>query len=462
MFTFGIMALASLSIASLMGGGSSDEGETTSTNNEEQLETETDLQIENSESSENRDTEAEDVVAEDETLSANNTAPEEDVAPEDTDTQSSEEATAQAPRAFTAPPIVTPPVLSLDELVSVATLDEVEIPDALVLEDGPETGEDQDRTYLLQAPDGEHTIELGYHTDTTFSVTPNDQTDRVSVYLNTNISEGDSTEVSNSEDKVDSEGNPFTDTWITKEFNSSKDIVLNVDQSHVGVHVAQIDLSNPEDTLRIFFSNIHGFTHLVTNEVETSGENGSLSETTRTLYVIETSLEYPELAASEIDLILSGDGAVDSETQLIAEIFLGTSSLDIDGLDNDAVPTSQTITNFINDDPQIRTNFYWASESEHDGGPLTQTTGLSPLVAGVTQVSAATAANQGQALTPETQPNPSADQGTTTSDLFLTAEEAQEELERASDRLDQALDDLDSLDIPGFNANTAVPSYLRI
>ncbi len=451
MFAFGIMALASLGMAGLMSGGGSDEGEPVETNNDEQLETESEI-----------GTEAVDVVVEGETQT-----PEDIVIEEDAVTLETEDQTITAPSPFTAPPIVTPPILTLDEMVSVATLDQVEIPDDLVLTDGPEAGDDQDRTYLLEAPNGDHTVDLGYHTDTTFSVTPNDHTARVSAYLNTNIAEGESTESSDTEDKIDADGNYFSDTLITKEFESSKGIILNVDQSHVGTHVAQIDLSNPEDTLRIEFSNIHGFAHLITNEVETSDEDGNLTETTRTIYVIETSLDVPELDASEIDLILSGDGATDSETQLIAEIHLGTSSLDIDGVDDDAVPTSQTIKNFINDDPQISTNFYWASQDEHDGGPLSQTTGLSPLIGEVPQASSATAANQGQtATTPaiETQTNTSAGQGTTTtttSNLFLTDEEAEAELERASDKLDQALDNLNALDIPGFNANTAVPSYLR-
>jgi len=352
------MAIASLGLAGILSDGGSDDVEQDDAVNDEIPETEPQQEniIEVA-------PEAEQPATIEETVTP--VTPTQDAVAEDATDINAPETTP-----FSPPPVILPPApLTLPEMVLVTTSEEDEVADELVLTEGPETGEDQDRSYIVTAPEEAHTIELGYHTDTTLAVTPNDQTTRISASLNTNIHGGESTEITTTEEIETNQGGTFTETVITKEYDNDVNIVLNVDQSQIGSHVAQIDLSNPEDSLRFKFTNLRGFMHMITNEEETSDDDGITTHTTRTLYVIETSLDVPELDPSEIGRIIADDGALDSGTQLVAEVHLGTSSLAIH--ESGGVVTSQTITDFTNESPTIRSNFYWASESEYDGGAVT-------------------------------------------------------------------------------------------
>jgi hypothetical protein len=479
MLALGIIAMASLGLAGMMGSSGAEDSETDDMTIDDpsalgpDAETATEVEV---------TVEATQPTAEVETTQPV-TGVEEEATQSSTTVQDTSLQDTPAPRVFTPPPHIPTPVLTLSQMVAVETSEGVEISDDLVLTEGPDTGENQDRSYLIQPPETAHSIDLGYHSETTFSVTPNNQTTHISASLNTNITSGESTDILTTENKVDAQGNFFEETIVTKEYANDVSIVLNVDQSQVGSHVAEIDLSNPEDTLRFEFSNIHGFMHLITNEQETEDGDDSITQTTRTLYVIETPLDVRELSPDEIDNIIAGDGAINSQTQLVAEVHLGTSSLHLEAASGENGISAQTIANNMNDSPHISTNFYWASEGEHDGGAMPQENGPVAQVGVVTQIDP-TASDQDQTATPATPSTgtntsqvtpavttPQIEEETTTSDdtsttttvglTTLTAEQAEIELERANNLLDQAQDGLRDLNIPGLNVNTAFPSYLN-
>jgi len=148
-------------------------------------------------------------------------------------------------------------------LVAVVASDGTEVADDLVVEKGPETGEDADRDYVVKADEKADKIEVGYDPETTFAIEPSENTSKIIASLNSNILGTDGTDTSSTEDLFDASGNPFRETVVGKEFQGSTDILLKVDQSQVGTHVAEIDLSNPNDTLSFQFTNMMGNVHLI-------------------------------------------------------------------------------------------------------------------------------------------------------------------------------------------------------
>ncbi|MEP1765410.1 MAG: hypothetical protein ABJJ53_01965 [Sulfitobacter sp.] len=371
MLALGLMAIASIGLAGILSGGgaSDDDQEDILTEIQPEAETEEEVVEVVSEQAEQITQDVQTPVASGQDSVEDEDAVEEVVTEETADPETTTEV------AFSVPPVIAPePPLELSEMVVVSTIDEEEIADELVLTEGPETGEDQDRSYIIEPPEQLHAIELGYDVDTTFAVTPNDQTAVISSWLNTNIAGGDSVVVTSVEEIENSSGGIFTETTITKEYANDVHIVLNVDQSHVGVHVAQIDLSNPEDSLRFEFDHIQGFMHIVTYEHETADGDVLTSDSSRTAYVIETPLEIRDLDPLEIGRLISGNEAQNEDTHLVAEIYLGTSSLVLEGGDSVTSATAQTITDFTNEAPKITSNFYWASELEYTGGAVDTTT----------------------------------------------------------------------------------------
>ncbi|WP_299024383.1 hypothetical protein [uncultured Sulfitobacter sp.] len=463
MLAVGIIAMLSLGLVGIMGGSDDGDTEPQDQTNDEMLEPETEAEADPVTQAPVAETP---IAGEEETETPVTEAP-------DTTAPDSEDEEIAEPVSYSPPPDLPIPVLSLDEMVTVVTLDGGTLSDDAVLVEGPETGENQDRSYIVEPPEDLHVIDLGYDADTTFAVTPNEDTALVIAALNTNIAGGESVIVSSTEDKVDGGGNVFSETVISKEYANNVDIVINIDQSQVGSHVTEIDLSNPADSLHFEFTNLRGFMHLITNEVESADTGDSLTDTTRTLYVIETPLDVRYLSANEISRIIDGDGAVDSQTRLVAEVHLGTSSLTQVGGSNGTPVTSQTIVDFTNDDPDISTNFYWASEGEHDGEDVTQEARPVAQTGDIIQSETADQTDQGQTSTPVVVPtapstptttpvvqvettSPSADETPTTGSPLTSEEVTQNEIDRAFDMWDRANDNLDGVDIPRTN----LPSFL--
>lgn len=472
MLTFGIMAMLSLGLVGIMSGSDDSDAEQDDRTNDDVLEPEAPAEVETVTETPPSPDEAgstQDEVTPDET----DIVVAQPTAPETTEPETIVEPPATEPPNF-APPVLVVPELTLSDMVTVQTSEDGELADDLVLVEGPQTGEDQDRSFIIQNPQGVHSMELQYRSDITFAVTPNAETAFIGAGLNTNIAAGESTEVTLTENKIDDDGNFFTETVVTKDYANSVDIVLTIDQEDIGDHVAQIDLSNPDDTLWFEFTHLESAMHLITNEEETSGAGDNVTHTTRTLYVIESLAEVRELAPNEIGRIIAGDGAMDSNTRLVAEINLGTSSLSFEGGGNGTVATAQTIVDFTNETPNIYTNFNWASEGEHDGGGIAEADQPVPMVGVVTQLTPASVTVQTPTTTtdttsttdtplvtdpdvvttpttPTTQPDTPTDpvDDTPTTDITTDTPDAPvNEIDRALDLWDQANDNLDGLDIP--------------
>lgn len=303
-------------------------------------------------------------------------APEEAVAPEEVVAQPEEV-------EETVPPVVLTPEEQAQNLVSVVSSAGEEVDDDLVVEEGPQSGPDADRSYIVTGPENAHSIEVGYDPDTTFAIDFNDSTRSISASLNSNIMgvEGEESEVTT--DMVDDEGIAFTETVITKNFSGSTNILMNVDQSQVGPHVAEIDLSNPNDTLSFEFTNMMGNVHLVYGEEEETVDNES--RTFRTAYVIETPHYVTSLSNSEIAEIISDSGQQDQDglTQLLATIDLGEEGLILEGDGSEESPYTQTISSFVNENPRIGTNFNWISVKVYGDDDGSNESSLTPRVEAV-------------------------------------------------------------------------------
>lgn len=293
-----------------------------------------------------------------------------DVETEDTDT--TEELNVAEP--YDGPPLfreyfptpdqissVSDPLERAGYLVSVVAADGTEVSDEAVLEEGPETGEDSDRDYILEAPQGAHTILTGYDADTSYAITYNEDTTQVQAAPNSNISGPEGTIETETEQKVDADGTTFSETVTTRVFEGSTQIVMNVDETYVGEHVTQITLTNPNDGLHFEFTNMHSNVHLVYNEADTS--SGDSFFTARTLYVVETPLDITTVPDQAVSDIFEHGSYNEDDARLIAEVDLGTSELILQGDGSSGSPYAQTIANHINEDPRLTTNFYWRTDN---------------------------------------------------------------------------------------------------
>ena len=233
-----------------------------------------------------------------------------------------------------------------------------------VLSEGPETGEDADRTFILTPPTGDHAINVEFDEDTAYAIEYNVDTQVVVAGLNSNTSGPEGLDSNETAHKFDADGTPFTETVVTREFEGAPQMILTVDQSHVGDHVAQIDLTNHEASLDFHFTRMESLMHLVYDEADTS--EGDSFITTRTLYIIETPQGVEEVSEDARESIIADGFDPENEARLIAEVDLGQSVLTNQSGSNDTGPYFQTLGNFINENPSIGTNFFWMSNNAED------------------------------------------------------------------------------------------------
>lgn len=369
----------------------------------------------------------------------------------DSDLVESETAdSADAQPEVAAAPLPPEPVIVLQ-----ANGEEIDV--SQVLSDGPTTGEDADRTFVLTAPEGENSINVEYDDETTYAIEYNSDTSTVFAALNSNITGPEGVETREVIEKVDSAGTPFTETLVSQEFEGTPQIILHVDSSYVGDHVAEIDLTNPNASLDFFFTRMESGVHLVYDEVDTS--NGDSFVTTRTLYVIETPLGVAEVPDDAKEGIIENGFDPDNEARLIAQINLGYSELTSQSGTGNEGPFAQSITNFINENPVINTNFFWLTDNAEEE-LVEDETGPNVWI-GVPDDQVGVAANTGLVLEPgETftaTSTPQTESTSTQTDQTLTTQEdtsgntaqgqTQTELDRATDLLNGANQNLEDLGV---------------
>ncbi len=236
--------------------------------------------------------------------------------------------------------------------------------DSSVLSDGPNSGENADRTFILTPPTGDHAISVEFDEETTYAIEYNADTQLVLSGLNSNIDGPEGVDTEETVHKVDAAGTPFTETLITREFEGAPQIILTIDQSHVGDHVAQIDLTNPDASLELFFTRMESGVHLVYDEVDSN--EGDSFITTRTLYIIETPQGVEEVSEDAKEGIIAEGFDPENGARLIAEVDLGHSLLINHSGTNGTGPYFQTLGNFINEDPDIGTNFFWMTNNAEE------------------------------------------------------------------------------------------------
>ena len=242
--------------------------------------------------------------------------------------------------------------------------DGTQLSDEAVLSEGPLTGENSDRSFILTAPEVEHAIGVEYDTDETYEIIYNEDTVLVNAALNSNISGSEGNEVSVTLDRTDSAGTPFTETVITREFETKPYIIMNVDESYVGAHVSEIDLSNPNATLDFHFTRMEATAHLFYDEQDTV--EGDSFITTRTLYIVEAPLGANWVSEDAMENIIADGTDPENGVRLIAQVHLGHSELINNSDGGTSGPFTQTIVNMINEAPIITTNFYWASDNSEE------------------------------------------------------------------------------------------------
>lgn len=252
---------------------------------------------------------------------------------------------------------------------------------SFAISEGPDSGEDADRDFVVNGSDLPHRIVTQYDTDTTFLVQTNENTSTLSIGLNANVEEPEPTLTSATKIKIDSDDNTFTEEVISQSFDRQINTTLWIRTGEVGTHVSEIDLTNSKSTLRINdYDPRAGNFHLVFNEQEVVTEDATESQTTRTAYIIESDVNIDEIDPEEIDNVIARDGSSSSQTRLVAVINLGTDILKLEGDGTEDAPYVQTISNFMNDDAKIYYNQSWTSEGDHDDGDDTEVEGPTALV----------------------------------------------------------------------------------
>ena len=252
---------------------------------------------------------------------------------------------------------------------------------SFAISEGPDSGEDADRDFVVNGSDLPHRIVTQYDTDTTFLVQTNENTSTLSIGLNANVEEPEPMLTSATKVKIDSDDNTFTEEVISQSFDRQINTTLWIRTGEVGTHVSEIDLTNSKSTLRIndYDPRARNF-HLVFDEQEVVTEDATESQTTRTAYIIESDVNIDEIDPEEIDNVIARDGSSSSQTRLVAVINLGTDILKLEGDGTEDAPYVQTISNFMNDDAKIYFNKSWTSEGDHDDGDDTEVEGPTALV----------------------------------------------------------------------------------
>ena len=249
-----------------------------------------------------------------------------------------------------------------------------DVSDDLVLSETPDTADAPDTAYIVTAPDVPNDIEVGFDAEHTFQIEINSQTGTVNAGINSDIMTPEGSITETITDETDQDGVDYTLTTQTKTFLGSTDITLNIERGHIGLQTAQIDLSNPDNTLHFEFADdVNGNVHLVYNEVE-QDDTGDTSAI-RSLYVIETAASVTSLTPGQINTILTQEQTGFGAANILAEIYLGEDALSTTLSGASGESYEQQISNFINQTPQITSNLDWTSTTEHDENDVTQSSG---------------------------------------------------------------------------------------
>jgi hypothetical protein len=250
-------------------------------------------------------------------------------------------------------------------LVTVTGAFDSEVSDELVLSEAPESADTTDADYIVTAPDSLNNISVGYDAEHTFQIDYSAQTETISASLNSHIQGPEGSDVPVITQETDENGVAFTQTALTKSYEGSTEINIDVAQDHVGGHIAQIDLSNPDDSVHFEFAeDVTGNYHLVYNEVD-QGDEGD-TNAVRSLYVIETLSFVQEITDEHVVTAMEQGVGATGVGIIIAEIFLGEDALEVSGDPETGEGYEMQISNFINQNPQITSNVEWTSISERE------------------------------------------------------------------------------------------------
>jgi hypothetical protein len=251
---------------------------------------------------------------------------------------------------------------------------EVDVQD--LVSDGPDTGDDAEHSYVVRPGQSEASaFEIAYDPDMTFRLDLITDITEATVGLNTDIETTHADVDVTHTESLDSDGRVSAETTIAPIYPGPTDITYQVTQEQIGAHVAQINLSNPGDTLSFEFgSDVTGNLHLLTEEITNASATTDESSVERTMYLIQTDTDVDNLTEEEAYAILAQDGSEGTGMTLLAEIYLGEDMVSSSG--NDV-----TIRDFMNEYPSIDTNIDWTSEAVRiEGTNTTGTLGGSPVI----------------------------------------------------------------------------------
>ncbi len=253
-------------------------------------------------------------------------------------------------------------------LVTVSNNSGSEVPDDVVLAERASNADPNDPAFTVTAPETVNEIEVRYDAEHTFDINYNAQTTSVTAGLNSDIEGAPGYITSNQTTQSDAEGNAFNLISVSQTFEGSTDITLDVEDAHIGTHIAKIDLTNPADTLHLEFGEeVDGDIHLLFYENE-DGEEGD-SSTTKRAFVIQTSAGGPAITSEEFAQLLATDNGQMTGIHIIAEVYLGEDSIAIETDVDEGEPYEMAVNNFINDNPQITSNISWTSVETQDDRP---------------------------------------------------------------------------------------------
>lgn len=259
-----------------------------------------------------------------------------------------------------------------ENLVTVVAANGDEVADDVVLSESPDDGEE---SFEVVAPEGSHDIEVRYDAERTFDITYTGETGSITAGLNSDITGPEGNQARSVIEEVDENGNEVRTRVFEMQFDTSTDITLEVAQEHIGQNMAQIDLTNPNDTLHFEFDeDVVGNMHLVYTEIEEEGEDGDTITTMRA-FVIGTDEGISSLTENDLaNILAAGDEGFDGAA-IMAEIYLGEDQVTVYGDPNGDEPYEQRIIDYMNESPTITSSLQWSSTTTLDEEPVSTGTG---------------------------------------------------------------------------------------
>ncbi|KIN62059.1 hypothetical protein Z946_915 [Sulfitobacter noctilucicola] len=262
-------------------------------------------------------------------------------------------------------------------LVTVTDQTGAEVPDNTVLIEPTQSEGEEAVPFTVTAPDGENDISVGYDAEHTFQIEFNEGTETVEMGVNSSLQGPSGVLEATTTTGTDEDGDTFTQQTISETFTNSTAVTLNVLDSHIGTHIAQIELVNEADSLHLDFGEeVDGEMHLIYFESEDSTQADS--STTSRAFVIQTSAGGPPISEEEFFDLLATENGQMTGIHIIAEVYLGQESVTVNASGDGESAYQIMLNDQVNNAPKITSSISWTAVETFDDRADVPVTGDTP------------------------------------------------------------------------------------